>query len=687
MAKQYLDDSGNPITPQKQYLDDNGNPITESVSTSIGPARQPTAEDMQGRTWMNKAQDNGYLPQGPLGDFVKAIPEAAKNIIPSTGRLIGDVGKAVYHVFTPENNTIMGLGKLAAGTIEQMTAQVFPDIPDMYRGNFNAFVKSYADRYGGWDKFINEFSKNPAGIAADIATAAAGAGVVLKGISAGGKAAGLAELSKLAESTAKGLGTFSEISDPLANVSKAIKAGTSRLPSLRGRFQNPNLVEREAAQWAMANDIPIDAGAATGNPAVKGIQYLADRSISGSLISPAAKQRALDALKNKGGELAQDVNFNGPRQSAFSTPGQAFNPEQAGQSVISSLERKISGHKAAADTGYDAFRSIEVDPRNLRQVQVKAPDGSTVTAEIPLAVNMAPIKAKLQPIYDRMNLWMEPARRNASQGYQALKSILQGGDYMQASVAEDGLSGLKALAREGSGRNAGIAKFATRELQKEIDSVVSSAGSDAIEALKKGRIETLLEYKTDAVLKKLRVEPVQTFQQLIYSKDSGLGMLRKVAGMAPDTMKNVGRAYLEDLLSTATKEGGFGKTGTIATSWQKLGNETKKILFRDPALIKDLDNFFTTAKMMGENINPSGSGYVLSLSGQGAALFYSPLTQVPMQISAAALSKMLHSRSGVKLLTEGLQAPAANIGKSKYIFNKLAYLARGNQAAQTSPAQ
>jgi hypothetical protein len=148
----------------------------------------------------------------------KTISGFGANVLKSTGKLIGDVGTALIHPI----DTVTGLGKLAAGTIEEMTSKIFPDVPDHYRGNFNAFVKSYADRYGGWDKLRNELYQNPAGVAADIATAASGAGLAFKGISAGGKMAGLTKIADIAGDIAGGARSLSVMSDPILATSKGI---------------------------------------------------------------------------------------------------------------------------------------------------------------------------------------------------------------------------------------------------------------------------------------------------------------------------------------------------------------------------------------------------------------------------------------------------------------------------------
>ncbi|HXJ76576.1 MAG TPA: hypothetical protein VNM37_27210, partial [Candidatus Dormibacteraeota bacterium] len=236
---------------------------------------------------------------------------------------------------------------------------------------------------------------------------------------------------------------------------------------------------------------------------------------------------------------------------------------------------------------------------------------------------------------------------------------LNGPDYVQASVAEDGLGGMKALAREGEGRNAGIAKLIVKQLQDQVDKAVGAANdARALQALKDGRSLTADAYGVKGILKQLRDEPVQTFGQMTYAKDAGIERLRQVAQEAPDEMPKVGRAWLEDLFTKAQAQGGFTGADGMYAKWQALGPETKKIIFQnDPGLVSDLDKFFLGAKKLAENPNPSGSAVLAVAAGSGNLLVNHPATGIPLAIGAGALSKMMHTRAGVQLLTRGLRMP------------------------------
>ena len=201
----------------------------------------------------------------------------------------------------------------------------------------------------------------------------------------------------------------------------------------------------------------------------------------------------------------------------------------------------------------------------------------------------------------------------------------------------------------------------------------NSRGAEALALLKEGRSATVAKYDAADVLKALRVEPVQAFKQLTWGNDAGIAQLREVAELAPSEMRAIGRAYIDTLLSKATAEGGFSREASMARDWQTLGPETKKILYKNPGLIEDLDNFFTLAKKSSENPNPSGSGLFVTSSGSIAYAFTNPTTGIPMLIGAGALSQLLHSPKAVAALSRGIDpkfsqgagaiAAAANISK------------------------
>jgi len=446
----------------------------------------------------------------------------------------------------------------------------------------------------------------------------------------------------LAHATALGLNLALPDSPLVAAAAKRLPSAIPVIP----KFRNQNAAVADAVDFARANDIPVSAATATGNRFVAGTQKLVDHSPIGSVVAENAQAAQNAGLTRVAGELADRAY---PRTAV---------PETAADAVSSRFNQKINALRNEADSHYDVFRDAAKNNVELRS------NGAGME-DIEMPVDLRPIKKNLQPLYDEMLQWMPVSSRNSSEGFAAIKGLVNGPDFMAAPVAEKGLSGLKSLARDAASpdlRNVsqGIGADAAQQLQASIDAAALKAGPDALAALKNGRSAHAEKMQVADTLGKLRDEPVQMFNQLTYKNDSGVDQLRVVAKQAPQEMSMVGRAYLENLFGKATADGGFDKAKTLAGQWENLGPETKKILFKNPMLVQDLDRFFLFAKKAAENPNPSGTALLNSIGGTAAYTFHDPVRGVPLIIGAGAVSKMLHSPAGVAALTEGLKVPVLN---------------------------
>jgi hypothetical protein len=559
--------------------------------------------------------------------------------------------------------------------------------------------------------------------------------------------------------------------------------------SLPGGFIADKVKQGEAA--AVAN-----WGRKLANKVRPGAQITMDRA------GESVRNALVDSLIQEGNNLSGQI------------PGRTYTPLQAGESLRNAFNRQIHNLKEESDVMYGKFREIANLPENIKQIgpaeikrlpeyvmmegnklplgnllpeQIAAleqngiiPSGpksliemenfgtpaNPVFAQKPrnvaIPVDMSPIKKTLEPIFQHWSQWIQPAARNASQGYQAMKSILAGPDWIDAADAEAGLSGLKSLAREArspdmANASQGMGKFSTALFQKAIDEAVAQAteGQKALQYLRAGRMKHAQKMGISEIERRLREEPVQTMQQMTYGKDSGINLLRKTSQLFPDEMPNIGRSLMEDMLAEATSGGGFDKAQSLFSKWQNLGPETKKLIFRDPSLmgeldnyfkqirdvsglrkepvqvvqqliqsndsgisllknvqkqapnemtkigrafiddlitqsteaggfdkadslfskwnkvgpetkkiifedpnyIKNLDDFFLFAKKRAENPNTSGSGFTAIQGGQMLYFFQDPTTATFMAIGSAALAKALHSPKVVKVLLNGLKVP------------------------------
>lgn len=291
--------------------------------------------------------------------------------------------------------------------------------------------------------------------------------------------------------------------------------------------------------------------------------------------------------------------------------------------------------------------------------------GDETTRSVPLPVDMRPVKESLRPVIERLERELPPAQQGMSRPLHAIRSILEGEDFVSASAADAGLSELKRLSRSAAmpelrNRGQGLAAKAVSDLETAVQAAVAQGGPAATAARNAGRAATKEKYRAAAVLKKLREEPVQVFNQAIWRNDTGIKQLESLAKVAPKQMRQLGRAYVDDLMNTATAQGRFTGGAGLHQRWQSLGPRTKALMFPDKQLRENLDNFFLFARKSAENPNPSGTAFVGGLSAQGAYLVMDPVGGALMQVPAWALSKFLHSRKGVELLTSGMRVNTRN---------------------------
>ena len=270
-------------------------------------------------------------------------------------------------------------------------------------------------------------------------------------------------------------------------------------------------------------------------------------------------------------------------------------------------------------------------------------------ADVALPVSITPAKVELQPLYDQLKREAElvPLMGDKARALTALDRLMSGPEYAPVSVVDGALSDLKALARSDdlpelrtSGRVQ--AGRAVQALDARVKEAVALAGPEASQALAEGRAATVGKFQAGEVLKALQDEPVRAYRQMVSPGDSSIDFLRSVQEMAPQSVPHVGRAYLEDLMGKATAEGGFGRAAGLFQEWQRLGPETKALLF-GPERTAKLDRFFLLAKRVAENPNPSGTAHVNGVFNWASSALSWPL------------AKLLYTERGVNALTKQVE--------------------------------
>lgn len=300
------------------------------------------------------------------------------------------------------------------------------------------------------------------------------------------------------------------------------------------------------------------------------------------------------------------------------------------------------------------------------------------TESVPLGVDLRGAKQGLQPLYERLSREKEVTGQlmgHKGAALTAIDGLMRAPDVAPLSVVDGALGEIKASLRKGkrAGEFMSDGQGATfqvvRELEHGVQAAAREAGPEVLDALMEGRAATVAKYKALDVLDLLKDEPVATVKALTAPKGGNIKMLRRVAQMAPDEMPKIGRAWLDEQIGTATAEGGFKRADKLYADWQKLDGPTKALIFKDPAYIKELDNFFLASKKLAENVNPSGSAKVGAAVGHVATAANAIATgnvgllgaQLGYELTGAAVQKLMHTPTGVRLLTQGLRIPTPRL--------------------------
>lgn len=367
------------------------------------------------------------------------------------------------------------------------------------------------------------------------------------------------------------------------------------------------------------------------------------------LLKPADKGGSLEHVEGTGGAGAAVYDDILQRLSGSATPSRGFIQKQlegylGGGKETESVKAAVKVALARLEgRGSGEVVSIPELPPSARTVLTRGELART-GQDMGFPVDTSLAKKVLQPVYDQMLRQMPITQREASPGLLALKNVLEGPDLAPLSQVDRDLSAIKTLARN----QGGLAKLAVRQLETAVTQAAANGGPDVLATLQKGRAATVAKYATTDVMDTLNAEPVRSINALTAPKDAAIQRLRAIAQHVPEQLPVIARAYLEDLLAKPQK----------AAEWQKLGTETKKILFAKAGQTEALDHFFAlTKRISATNVNPSGSGYVASLGAQGAMLWYDPAHGAAVQIGGAALASLLRSPAAIQALTRGVTLP------------------------------
>lgn len=171
-------------------------------------------------------------PEKPELTWEETAKGAASQILPSTGKMIGDI----FHAVTSPVETGSALKQLGAGAYSKLEGFFANQDPQQKKQNealLNAVVDDYIKKYGSVKEFKRALAEDPASILADISLlVSGGTTAALKGTGLAGKTAGMAgAAAKVLEKT----GQAAQFIDPLysgAKIAALPLTGVGKFPGL-----------------------------------------------------------------------------------------------------------------------------------------------------------------------------------------------------------------------------------------------------------------------------------------------------------------------------------------------------------------------------------------------------------------------------------------------------------------------
>jgi hypothetical protein len=446
---------------------------------------------------------------------------------------------------------------------------------------------------------------------------------------------------------------------------EAIEAAPENLKEVP-RTKTPKAMQMEQEQWAQRAVRSLDGD--VPNPAE--LQEL--RRIQAEMESmPYVKRTWVDRTGDVGkrGNAAGgdfDITPSAPGASVYHDIGQfgggGLTRGEVMRSIRSALDTGhfTQGAKAALEVARKRIGgSMDVGkpelPPEAGLVQERAGD----TQLMPLPVNMTMVKRYLQPVYSKAvrNAEFAAPVGTEARALQIMGNIVNGPDHVPLSVADQTLSELKGLSgsrvsdAEIRGRaeamhelrtpGQGLAAYAIRHLETEVRNTLQAAPGGGMQALELGRAATRGKYTVASIMEELRDSAQQSFEHATARRDTAFEHLSRLQEIAPAEVPKIGRALLDEMVHEL-EQGGLDRVKGVNRRWQKLGDHTKELLYRDPQYIRDLTDFFQLAENLGTNPNPSGTAAV-------------SLGQLALSLPGYAITKLLYSPKGVRTLVEGIR--------------------------------
>ncbi len=629
-----------PADPWEQAASQYHNAPQPITGIPSGPAPPTVGDDW--KLWggsdesQPKWQDPNYKAPQPT-----MLTDPKQTLIDSGSKFASGIWDAATHPI----NTAKNLGTIIAGA----TGVSAP-------GWQNEVAKPTAEAAGDYLKQramhpLHTLNTDPVGAVADIATVADPAAGLLRGgavladvANAGRAASGLRTAAKVAD-------TAGTVTNPLALAGKAAGYGLSKAVGAATKVRSGlSPLESAAVDYAL-NDPSlsgtVDAATATGNKALAAQKSLLRKFPTSAGVVGDAELGQQAAIRGKMADVASGVAPTGPTEIFTS-----------GQRTLAAIKKQLNDYSAQARDAFENRLYPEAE-KNAKDMVVgtkpnptldpNAPDTIPLTARVAGPTDMTAVKNAARPMLDQLRTEMRVTNTQVSPVTSMLEDIVNGPDIVSLKTAKDNISALQKLSRNEARSMYTKTQAMTGQLVTPFRNAIEQAAQDispeAWQALQDGNQATVNKYDLakaipDSYLKK-DVPPAdlaQLHDLLTKNEDAQFPALQKVHTHAPDAIPGIARATIEDVFRGVTEGGGVSKVQSAINKWNKLGPQTKDLLFGSDTT-QEISNLLQYAKQAVSEANSSGTAPTAAIAGLSAMMFHNPVAAIATMAGARQLAK------------------------------------------------
>lgn len=491
------------------------------------------------------------------------------------------------------------------------------------------------------------------------------------------------------DGTAQAAGDVAALLAP-AGLMKMYDWAVGKAPTVSPLIENKNTPQRqEQIDLLKRMGIQLDKGQENNNRVARmvgqNLQVVPGASGTAEDFYAAQKQQMATAAKNLAKQPNPDANY--PQFKSNESP-EAY---PTGQGLLDRLTSRMRQLQEYANRQYSSVRGSAA--RNVQSVQTgertipaspivdqfgnpAIPERTVpIMTKIESPVSLGAVRKDLAPVYEDLVRNLTPVQRDSNPAFNALKNLMESGAEQMPAVEFDKFLGvMKGISRDGSSpfltdKSQALARKVIQSGERQVEEALKNAGPNVMDSLRRGRAAVKEYHQMDDFMKMLsHDEPAKLYADLVTGGDRVTETLKTAKRYAPSEVDQVAKTFFQAIVDKATKEGGFSREGGLLADWNRMGPETKRLLFGKQA--GEIDKFLLAAKDIGTVYNPSGTAQANKilqlLTGGGLATAAMNPAALPAEAALAGAGYV-----GAGKLADALLNPANKSLTSAYDLSKI----------------